>query len=67
MPKPGARMGDKAAAAVRTQLEAAGVKHEVVVYPGAPHSFFDRAYEQYANESADAWTRCLEFIRANSK
>jgi sulfide:quinone oxidoreductase len=26
MPKPGARMGDKAAAAVRTQLEAAGVK-----------------------------------------
>lgn len=46
-------------------LEAAGVEHEVVVYPGAPHSFFDRTYEQFASESADAWRRCLEFIRAH--
>jgi carboxymethylenebutenolidase len=43
-------------------LNAAGVTNEVVVYPGAPHSFFDRKYEDYAAESADAWKRVLEFI-----
>ncbi len=43
-------------------LDAAGVEHDVVVYPGAPHSFFDRKYEDFADESADAWRRVLEFI-----
>ena len=46
-------------------LAAAGIPHEVVVYPGAPHSFFDRKYEEFAEESADAWKRVLEFIAAN--
>jgi carboxymethylenebutenolidase len=49
-----------------TAMEAAGVTHEVVVYPGAPHSFFDRTYEQFADASADAWGRVLGFIAANS-
>lgn len=44
-------------------LTSAGVEHEVVTYEGAPHSFFDRKYDDYADESADAWTRVLEFIR----
>jgi carboxymethylenebutenolidase len=39
-----------------------GVRHEVVVYPGAPHSFFDRKYEEFSSESADAWRRLLNFI-----
>ena len=43
-------------------LDDAGVEHEVVVYPGAPHSFFDRKYEQFAAESEDAWNRTLAFI-----
>lgn len=43
-------------------LDAAGVHHEVVTYPGAPHSFFDRRQSDYAEESADAWKRALEFI-----
>jgi carboxymethylenebutenolidase len=43
-------------------LDAAGVEHEVVIYPGAPHSFFDRKQEQYAAESEDAWNRVLAFI-----
>ena len=47
-------------------LETAGVSHEVHVYPGAPHSFFDRKYADFATESADAWTRVLGFIAANS-
>jgi carboxymethylenebutenolidase len=43
-------------------LTAAGVEHEVVVYPGAPHSFFDRKYEEFAAESEDAWSRVLAFL-----
>lgn len=45
-------------------LTKAGVEHEIVVYPGAPHSFFDRTQAQYAKESADAWQRMLAFITA---
>ena len=44
------------------QLDTAGVKHRVVTYEGAPHSFFDRKYVEYADASADAWTRMLDFI-----
>jgi carboxymethylenebutenolidase len=44
-------------------LDAAGVDHEVVAYPGAPHSFFDRKAEDFADASADAWRRVLEFVR----
>ena len=47
------------------KLKAAGVEHEIVVYPGAPHSFFDRHYEEHADASADAWKRCLEFVRSH--
>jgi carboxymethylenebutenolidase len=43
-------------------LEDAGVDHEIHVYPGAPHSFFDRAFEQFAAESEDAWRRTLGFL-----
>jgi carboxymethylenebutenolidase len=43
-------------------LTDAGVEHEVVTYPGAPHSFFDRKQEAFADDSADAWNRTLEFI-----
>lgn len=47
-------------------LAGAGVAHEVVTYPGAPHSFFDRKYQDYAEESADAWGRVLAFIAAHA-
>jgi len=43
-------------------LENAGVEHDVVVYPGAPHSFFDRKHEEFADASADAWDRVLAFV-----
>ncbi len=49
-------------AAFEAALVAAGVEHELVVYEGAPHSFFDRRYEEYADASADAWERVLAFI-----
>ena len=47
-------------------LDAAGVEHEVVIYPGAPHSFFDRKQEQFAAESEDAWNRVLGFLERYS-
>ena len=43
-------------------LSAAGVEHELVTYEGAPHSFFDRKAAEYAEASADAWRRTLDFI-----
>jgi carboxymethylenebutenolidase len=43
-------------------LAQAGVEHEVVTYPGAPHSFFDRRQEDFAEASEDAWRRVLEFL-----
>ena len=47
-------------------LEAAGVSHHVVVYDGAPHSFFDRKATEFADASADAWRQVLEFVGAPS-
>lgn len=49
-------------AAFDAALTAAGVEHELVVYDGAPHSFFDRKFEEHAAASADAWERVLAFI-----
>jgi carboxymethylenebutenolidase len=43
-------------------LSAAGVKHEIVVYPNAPHSFFDRKATEFQDASTDAWQRTLAFI-----
>jgi carboxymethylenebutenolidase len=43
-------------------LTDAGVDHEIHVYPGAPHSFFDKKYEEFASESEDAWRRILGFL-----
>jgi carboxymethylenebutenolidase len=43
-------------------LSEAGVEHELVVYEGAPHSFFDRKQEEFGAASEDAWARVLEFV-----
>ncbi|MGZ4187690.1 MAG: dienelactone hydrolase family protein [Solirubrobacteraceae bacterium] len=47
-------------------LDEAGVEHEIHMYPGAPHSFFDRRFEQYADACEDAWRRMLAFIQKHS-
>jgi carboxymethylenebutenolidase len=44
------------------RLDKAGVEHDFHVYPGAPHSFFDRKQEEYADASQDAWRRVLAFL-----
>ena len=48
---------------LETELAAAGVTHDIKIYAGARHSFFNdqgRAYDAAA--SADAWQRTLEFF-----
>jgi carboxymethylenebutenolidase len=47
-------------------LDAAGVANELKIYDGAPHSFFDRAFAEFAADCDDAWTRILSFIETNS-
>jgi carboxymethylenebutenolidase len=53
-------------AAFEAALARAGVEHEVVVYEGAPHSFFDRKQEEFADASDDAWNKVLGFIERYS-
>lgn len=49
------------------QMSEFGVPGEVVIYPGAPHAFFnDTRPEAYHPEAAeDAWHRALEWFRRN--
>jgi len=46
----------------RDALDGANVESEIVTYDGAPHSFFDRKAGEFAEASADAWRRALEFV-----
>ena len=43
-------------------LDASGVEHRTIVYDEAPHSFFDRKADQYADASTGAWREMLEFM-----
>ncbi len=43
------------------RLAARGLASERHVYEGAPHSFFDRRFADFADACADAWTRILAF------
>jgi len=44
------------------ELEEAGVPHRMVIYEGAPHSFFDRTFEEHRAASDDAWRQMLDFV-----
>ena len=48
------------------ELAAANVPHEMHIYEGAPHSFFDRTFEQWKDACDDAWRRMLEFVKEHS-
>jgi carboxymethylenebutenolidase len=45
-------------------LTKAEVEHRTVVYEGAPHSFFDRKADEFAEASKAAWNEELGFIKA---
>lgn len=44
------------------QVRAAGVEAEMHVYPDAPHSFFDRRFDEHRAACDDAWRRILAFV-----
>lgn len=56
----------EAVAGLDQQLEAAGVDHELFIYAGADHAFFnDTRPEVYdADAAATAWERTLTFFRS---
>jgi carboxymethylenebutenolidase len=48
-------------------LGAAGVEHRIRVFDGAPHSFFDRKADEFADASAAAWDEVLAFIADHAR
>ncbi len=53
-------------AAFEVAMESANVKHHIEVYPGAPHSFFDRSFNEHKAECDDAWRHALAFMRSGN-
>jgi carboxymethylenebutenolidase len=49
------------------KLRQQGSDYHIHIYEGAPHSFFDRRYAEYAAICADAWQRVRDFIAAHSQ
>ena len=47
--------------AFTTRLDEREVPYEKHVYDGAPHSFFDRAFADWQEASADAWAQIMTF------
>ncbi len=45
------------------ELDAAGVPHTMVVYEGAPHSFFDRTFAEHRAACDDAWRQMMMFMQ----
>jgi carboxymethylenebutenolidase len=48
------------------ELTEAGVPHKMVVYEGAPHSFFDRTFKEHEEAAADSWRQMLDFVKENT-
>ena len=42
------------------------VKNELQIYDGAPHSYFDRSFDQFKDACDDSWNRIFAFIERNS-
>jgi carboxymethylenebutenolidase len=48
------------------KLTEAKVPHEMHIYEGAPHSFFDRSFADWKEACDDAWRRMLAFVKKNN-
>jgi len=55
-------IGPEVVATFDRAMALAGTQHTTVVYPAAPHSFFDRRSSEHAAASADAWGQMLTFM-----
>ncbi|MEO8251975.1 MAG: dienelactone hydrolase family protein [Chloroflexota bacterium] len=60
-------IGPDAVATFDQAMDQAGVTHTTVVYPGQPHSFFDRSSAEHVDASADAWRQVLSFMGVGAK
>ena len=45
------------------ELTDAGKAHRMVVYEGAPHSFFDRSFDEHKEACDDSWRQILAFLK----
>ncbi|HEV1997598.1 MAG TPA: dienelactone hydrolase family protein [Candidatus Dormibacteraeota bacterium] len=52
----------EASANFQQELTAAGVEHLAHTYDGAPHSFFDRGYDEWKDACSDSWKRIFGFM-----
>jgi carboxymethylenebutenolidase len=50
------------AEAFAADVRGRGLRADVHVYDGAPHSFFDRSFAEHREACDDAWLRILEFV-----
>jgi carboxymethylenebutenolidase len=65
---PGKDFTTKAASILETELTAAGVPHDLKVYPGAKHAFFNDLWRTYhPAAAADSWQRVLDFFAEHIK
>jgi carboxymethylenebutenolidase len=60
---PGRDFTTKSAGILEADLTAAGIPHDLKVYPGAKHSFFNDQWRNYDSAAAaDSWQRVLVFF-----
>jgi carboxymethylenebutenolidase len=56
----------EAVAAFADQVRAAGGQATMTVFEGAPHSFFDRSFDEHTEACDRAWREMLDFMDAHS-
>lgn len=65
---PGRDFTSRAASTLETDLTVYGIPHDLKVYPGAKHSFFNDTRGSYHPEAAaDSWQRVLAFFETYVK
>jgi carboxymethylenebutenolidase len=52
--------------AFAAKLKDAGKTYDMHVYEGAPHSFFDAAFDEWKEACDDAWARMITFVERHS-
>ncbi len=50
-----------------SQVRARGLEVEAHTYPGAPHSYFDRAFAEHREACQDSWKRILDFTDRHAR
>lgn len=50
-----------------SEVRKRGVEVEAQTYEGAPHSYFDRTFDEWREACDDSWRRILDFTARNSK